>query len=220
MIKILVVTLVLIFAVTGSVTAAPEGSPMFAALHAAKGDIGNAIAFLSRANAIGERNLALNLATGSERQKLAYLDTFSNESDRVISLHLRHASDDPEACKMAATMILQRKGRALDATSETLNALRGRFNPEDRALLDQLTEARSQIARLVLGGSPSMTSEQYRDRVRALEEQAERVESLISSRSAEFRAQSIPSTLEAVRAAVPRHVTPSASMRSPPPYHN
>jgi CHAT domain-containing protein len=48
-----------------------------------------------------------------------------------------------------------------------------------------------------------MNAEQYRDRVKTLEEQAEKFEAEISHRSDEFRAQSLPVTLEAVRAAIP-----------------
>jgi CHAT domain-containing protein len=174
-----------------------------AALYLAKGAIAQAIASQSRANAVSEHNLMRNLAIGSERQKLAYLATLSRQTDQTMSLHLRHAPDDPVARNLAATLILQRKGRALDATSESLNALRSRFDAEDRALLDQLTDAHSRIAKLVLDGPQRMTAKQYRDRVKTLEEQAEKLEAEISRRSDEFRAQSLPITLEAVRAAIP-----------------
>src|SRR6266540_4455509 len=131
-----------------------------AVLCAAKGAIAQAVAFQSRANAISEHNLALNLAALSERQKLAYLATISEQTERTISLHLRHAPNDPAARSLAVALILQRKARALDATSESLNALRSRFNAEDRALLDRLTDARSQIARLILDGPRRMTADQ------------------------------------------------------------
>jgi CHAT domain-containing protein len=174
-----------------------------AVLYLAKGAIAQAIARQARANAISERNLTRNLATGSERQKLAYLATLSRQTDQTVSLHLRHAPHDKVARDLAATLILQRKGRALDATSESFSALRSRFDAEDRALLDQLTDARSQIARLALEGPQGMTAEQYRGRIKTLEEQAESFEAEISRRSDEFRAQSLPITLEAVRAAIP-----------------
>jgi CHAT domain-containing protein/Tfp pilus assembly protein PilF len=174
-----------------------------AALYLAKGDIAQAIARQSRANAISERNLTRNLATGSERQKLAYLATLSRQTDQTLSLHLRHAPHDPVARNLAATLILQRKGRALDATSESLNSLRSRFDAEDRALLDRLTDTRSQIARLVLNRPRGLNADQYRDRVKTLEEQAEKFEAEISRRSDEFRAGSLPVTFEAVQAAIP-----------------
>src|SRR6266511_1257926 len=174
-----------------------------AALYTATGDLVQAVKLQSLANAASERNLARNLVIGSERQKLAYLATLSEQTDRTISLHLNSAPDDPAAGALAATLILQRKGRALDATSQNLNALRSRFNAEDQALLDRLTETRSQLARLVLGGPQKMTAEQYQARIKDLEDQADKDEADISRRSDEFRAQSLPVTLEAVRAAIP-----------------
>jgi CHAT domain-containing protein/Tfp pilus assembly protein PilF len=174
-----------------------------ARLHMAKNEIAQAIAYQSRAAAVVEHNLKLNLAIGSERQKLAYLATISKQTDQTISLHLLYARQDPAAGALAATLILQRKGRALDAASESLNALRSRFNEEDRAELDKLTGARSQIARLVLDGPQRMNAERHRAQVKTLEEQAEKFEAEISHRSDEFRAQSLPVTLEAVRAAIP-----------------
>src|SRR5262249_17527357 len=107
------------------------------------------------------------------------------------------------ARSLAITLILQRKGRALDASAKNLNAMRRRFNAEDRALLDQLTDSRSQISRFVFGGPQRMTIEQYRDRIKMLEDQAEKFEAEVSRRSNEFRAQSLPVTLAAVQMAIP-----------------
>jgi CHAT domain-containing protein/Tfp pilus assembly protein PilF len=174
-----------------------------AVLYTAKGDLVQAVKFQSRANSASERNLAYNLVIGSERQKLAYLATLSKQTDRTISLHLHSAPADPAPRALAATLILQRKGRALDATSQNLNALRSRFSAEDQALLDRLIETRSQIARLVLRGPQKMTVEQHQARIKELEEQAEKDEADISRRSSEFRVQYLPVTLEAVRAAIP-----------------
>jgi CHAT domain-containing protein/Tfp pilus assembly protein PilF len=172
-------------------------------LYTARGDIAHAVEFQSRASAITERNLALNLVTGSERQKLTYLAILSEQTDSAISLHVRYTHDDPKARGLAATLILQRKGRALDATSQNLNALRRRFSTEDQALLDQLTDTRSQLARLILGGPQRMTAKQYREQIKALESQAETFEADIGRKSSEFRAQSLPVTLAAVRTAIP-----------------
>jgi CHAT domain-containing protein/Flp pilus assembly protein TadD len=174
-----------------------------AILHMAKNDVNQAIAFMSRANAVSERNLALNLAIGSERQKLTHLAALSKQTDQTITLHLRYAPHDPVARRLALALILQRKGRALDATSESVNSLRGRLNAEDQALLDRLAQTRSQLARLILRGLQKMTAEQYRGQIKELEDQAERYETDISLRSSEFRTQSLHVTLEAVQAAIP-----------------
>jgi CHAT domain-containing protein len=145
----------------------------------------------------------MNLATGSERQKLFYLATFSDETNLTVSLHVQSAPNDQAARRLALTTILRRKGRALDATAETLAALQRRLNPQDRALLDQFTETRARLATLVLGGLGKADPAQYRAEIKSLEEQAEQLEALISTRSAEFRSQSQPVTLESVQAAVP-----------------
>jgi CHAT domain-containing protein/Tfp pilus assembly protein PilF len=174
-----------------------------AALYMAKGEFDKAISFQSSANSIAERNLALNLAFGSERQKLAYLALLSRQTDQTLSLHLRNAPNDTTACRLAAALILQRKGRALDATSENLDALRSHFDEGDRALFDQLTETRSQLAMLILDGSQKISPVQYSARVKSLEDQADALESEISRRSNEYRAQSMPITLEAAQAAIP-----------------
>jgi CHAT domain-containing protein/Tfp pilus assembly protein PilF len=174
-----------------------------AALYMAKGEFAQALSFQSRANSVTEHNLALNLAFGSERQKLAYLAPLSRQADQTLSLHLRYAPNDTIAKRLAAALILQRKGRALDATSENLNALRSRFDEGDRALFDRLTETRSQLTRLILDGPQRISPDQYRAHVKSLEDQADSLESEISRRSNEYRAQTLPVTLEEIQAAIP-----------------
>ncbi|MBO0726271.1 MAG: CHAT domain-containing protein, partial [Blastocatellia bacterium] len=174
-----------------------------AALRASMGDAAQAVEFQARANEIGEQNLALNLEAGFERQKEAYLASLSKQVDRTISLHLRYAPNKPAARDLAATIILQRKGRALDATSQSLGAIRARSDPEDRALLDQLSDIHSQIASLILGEPQRITAGPYYERIRILEDQAEKLEDDISRRSGEFRSQYLPVTLETVKAAIP-----------------
>jgi CHAT domain-containing protein/Tfp pilus assembly protein PilF len=173
------------------------------ALYAAKGDIAQAVAYQSRAIGISERNIIYNLRTGSERQKLAYLATFSAQASLTISLHVRYAPDDPTAAGLAATTILQRKGRTLDAMSSSLAVLRQNFNPQDRALLDRLNDATAQLARLVLGGPKNIATAEHEKEIKTLEEEKETLEAKISRRSAEFRANSQSITLAAVQAAIP-----------------
>ena len=168
-----------------------------------KGELARAVAFQLRANRISERNLALNLASGSERQKLAYLATLSTQLDQTISLHARTVPNDPAARNEAASIILQRKGRTLDALTDSFATLRRRFNLQDQALLDELKETNAQLAKLVLGGPQRMSRAEHQKQITALEEQKEKLEAEISSRSAEFRAQSQPVTLAAIQSAIP-----------------
>ena len=182
---------------------AAESLNLLARLYEAKGDLTLAVTFQSRANEVSERNIALNLVTGSERQKLAYLATLLAQTDQIISLHARSAPDDSTARSLAATTILQRKGRVLDAMSDSIEARRRAASPQDRALFDQLKDIRSQQARLVFGGLQRTTPAEYQNQIRNLAEQAEKLEDEISRRSDRFRAKYQPVTLAAIQSAIP-----------------
>src|SRR5262249_23945633 len=113
------------------------------------------------------------------------------------------APEDRAATELAAVVLLQRKGRLLDAMSANFAALRGRLNPEDRVLLDQLGTTTSRLAKLALNGPGRTLPDAYRAELARMEEQREKLETDISARNAEFRGHSQPVTLASVRAAVP-----------------
>jgi len=172
-------------------------------LYIARRDIPNAIEFQQRVDERLEQAFALNLAIGSERQKLAYFQSYTERTERTVSLHLRLAPRDPAAAALAALVLLQRKGRVLDAASGTLTAARLRFDTTDQALLDRLNLMRARLARLALDGPPKTQVNVYWQQFRELEEQKERLEAEMSGRSTEFRASSPAVTLAAVQAAIP-----------------
>lgn len=171
-------------------------------VYAVKGDIAQSMEYRRRLNAIEEKIIPLNLTIGSERQKIAYF-TQLEKPDQAISFHARLAADNGPARDLAATKVLQRKGRILDALSENLLALRRRFNPEDRALLDKLADINSRLSRLVLGGPQITSPEEHQNQVKALEGEREKLEAEISRRSAGFYEVSRPVTLATVQAAIP-----------------
>src|SRR5207253_1068940 len=84
-----------------------------AAVNENQGRVDRAIDLTTRANAISEQSLLRNIAGGSERQKILYLNKLTDELDHTISLHVRFAPRDPRALRLALTTLLQRKGRAL-----------------------------------------------------------------------------------------------------------
>jgi CHAT domain-containing protein len=103
--------------------------------YAAAGDLTNAVTYQRRTDAIVEKQLTLNLAVGSERQKLAFVTSVSERTDRTISLHLDRARDSQDAGALAALVLLQRKGRVQDAMVDALAAVRQWVvAPADRAL--------------------------------------------------------------------------------------
>ena len=174
-----------------------------AGLHAATDDFVQAIAYQTRAAGISEHNITLNTALGSERQKLAYLGTVSEESDQTISLHIQSAPDNSAARTLALNTVLLRKGRALDTMTDSVATLRRRASPADQALFDRLKDARSGLAQLVLGGPQRISPAQHQEQIKNLETQIEQLESEISLHSAEFRAQAEPPTTAAIQNAIP-----------------
>ena len=172
-------------------------------LYTAKGDIPQAVTTLSQANAVDERNLSLYLTIGSERQKLAYLDLFSKWTNFTLSLQSQVAANDPKALDLAFTTLLQRKGRGLDAMTDTIATLRRYATPQDQKVFDNLKEARSQLATLILKDPSEVKIDTYQTRLKSLKDEVEKLEAELSSRSAEFRNQMRPVTLNAVQAALP-----------------
>ena len=170
---------------------------------AAEGKTTQAIAFQTRASAILEHHVSLNLATGSERQKLAYLARLPEQIDQVISLHVGLAGDDETARGLAVTTVLQRKGRVQDALSESFASLRMRFSAADRALLDQLNGVTARLARLVLNEPQGTSPVEHQKQISSLVERREKLESEVSDRSAGFYEKRQPITLAAVQSAIP-----------------
>jgi CHAT domain-containing protein/Tfp pilus assembly protein PilF len=174
-----------------------------AVLHGLEGDNGHAFTSVRRGSEIEEKNITLILTTGSQQQKQSYLDTISIRTSFVVSLHLSSLSRSDEAARLALTVILQRKGRGLDAMSDHIAALRRRANPGDQKLLDQLADTLSHLATLQLSNVVKLTPEARRAETLRLEAEQEQLEDNISRRSAEFRAVTRPITLDAVRQAIP-----------------
>jgi len=82
-------------------------------------------------------------------------------------------------------------------------ALRRRSSPQDRALLDQLSATRSQLATLVFKGASQTEFAQHRAEIARLEGEAERLEAQVSASSTEFRAESRPVTIERAQQSIP-----------------
>ncbi|HEX7998965.1 MAG TPA: CHAT domain-containing tetratricopeptide repeat protein [Pyrinomonadaceae bacterium] len=172
-------------------------------LSESKGEIAQAVSYLVRSNEIREHNLALVLTTGSENQKRLYLATLASETNSTISLHLKRASGNREAARLALTTILRRKGRALDAITDQIGALRRRFNRQDRDLLDRLSMVRTRLAMRVLDGPGGINPQKHRAQLEQLTAEVEELEAQVSARSAMFRAQAQPVTLERVQQSIP-----------------
>ncbi len=174
-----------------------------ALLQMARGNFAEAEVLQSRVIATTERNAGPNLATGSERQKLAYLDTLAEQVDRAITLSVAFMPESAPARGLAVSAVLQRKGRIQDELSGANAALRRQLGPEDAAVLDRFNKVTSRLAGLVLGGPQRASAEAHQQRIADIRKEREELEAEISRRSARFRSRSASVTLERVQAAVP-----------------
>jgi CHAT domain-containing protein/Tfp pilus assembly protein PilF len=171
--------------------------------YTAAGDASNAVAFQTLSEQRTETALALNLAIGSERQKLIQLDDLEERTSRTISLNVQVAAADPQASALAALVLLQRKGRVLDAMSASFAALRERADPGDKKLLDELNSVTQQLAKVTLNKPAKTSLDEQRKQIAELTEKKEALEADISRRSAQFHAASLPVTLAGVQAEIP-----------------
>jgi CHAT domain-containing protein len=170
----------------------------------AQGRLSDAAKLQTQASELEEHYVALNLAVGSEREKLAMLKELSSRLSRNVSLHVSLAPHDRAARDLAAVSILRSKGRVQDAMSASLSSLRQRSSLDDQKLLDQLNDATAKLAKLILEGPPQKaTPAEYQEQVKRLEEQRENLEVEISDRSAGFYQRTQPVTLAAVQALIP-----------------
>jgi CHAT domain-containing protein/tetratricopeptide (TPR) repeat protein len=158
-----------------------------ATLYNAKGEIDKAVAAQAEAIDIRGRDISQIIATGSERQKLLYFNTTLQEMYGTISLHLQSAFDQSKARDLAFETILNRKALPLDAMVDTVSLLRRRLGEQERELLGQWLQYRSELSTLVRDNSNSSSADQRRQRIGQLESLIEKLESDLSNRSSEFR---------------------------------
>ncbi|WP_204154601.1 CHAT domain-containing tetratricopeptide repeat protein [Leptolyngbya sp. CCY15150] len=184
---------------------AGEGTTLqhLAALHQAQGDIDTALAWWQEGLALEETDLSRNLVIGSEESKQAYIATISGTTNAVISLHLQDANANPVAARLALTTVLRRKGRILDAVTDSLQRLRENLTPELTTVLDDYTSTQTQLSNLIYRGLGDEDPEIYRNQLDTLQQQAEDLENQLAQASAEFRIETQPVELADIQALIP-----------------
>ncbi|MFQ3629584.1 MAG: CHAT domain-containing tetratricopeptide repeat protein, partial [Cyanobacteriota bacterium] len=160
-------------------------SPIFynlAGLYQAQGKIPAALEILQAGIALEQQEFDRNLATLNEAGRQRYAASVANTLNHAISLHLKTAPNDPEAAQLAATTLLRRKGRVLEAGITTLALLEQNPNPEDQRLLSELDRRRRQIAEIAFGEQGA--SPQAQAQLRTLRSQMDEIEAVLARRSA------------------------------------
>jgi CHAT domain-containing protein len=171
--------------------------------YVAAGKPEQALELQSNYDPLVEKTIDFNLAVGSERDRLTYLESTFEKMGRTISLNLTQLPDNPAAADLAASAILRRKGRLLDAIAENREALREHLDAPDQTLLDEYRAVTKKLSQLALAGPGRTPPADYRKQLDGLEKDRDAVERQMAARSAQFRADRGAVSLEAVRAALP-----------------
>ncbi|GCA73562.1 photosystem I assembly protein Ycf3 [Microcystis aeruginosa NIES-2520] len=176
-----------------------------AVFYQSQDDIPQAINYLSQGLAVQEYNLSENLKMGDDKQKQDYMAKVLGTTNSVISLNLQAVPNNPEVTRLALKTILERKGRILDVSTNSLQILRQRTDdPESQQLLTQLIEVRTQLSNLTFKKPEDIKNpEIYRQEINEVTEKAKEIEGKIGRRSAEFRSLSQPITLEGIQKLIP-----------------
>lgn len=171
------------------------------------GKIDQSLAFEIQSNEITEQDFLKNISLGSERQKVLYLDRTRWAANHLLALQSQFGQENQTAIKAAITSVLRRKGRTLDVMADTLKLIQMRATPQDQELFSKLIEARTRLSNLAVKGPANTKPERYQAVIRELEATVDELEAEVSQRSAEYRLQMQPITLEAVQAAIPEKTT-------------
>jgi CHAT domain-containing protein/Tfp pilus assembly protein PilF len=158
---------------------------------------------LSRAADIRESQLRNNLGPLSASRKWAVMTLVQGETERLVSFHVDASPSSPRARELALTTVLRRKGRVLDSLTETQRTLRDHLTSPLRDQLDQLAQARSELAAQLYAPVGQRASTPRAEAIATLRTRIDDLEAALSTTSAEFRAQNEPVTLANVQAALP-----------------
>jgi CHAT domain-containing protein/tetratricopeptide (TPR) repeat protein len=162
----------------------------------AAGRTDEAMRVLWRAEEAREGAMQSVLALGSEAQKTSYLRAFAGDVNTALSVDADQGS--APSARLALTVALRRKGRALDVASGQVQRLRRGLDPAGLALLDSLAQVRGAMSRLASSGG-----EGARAALDSLAARADALEQAVGRRGAAFRAEAAPATVEAVQASLP-----------------
>jgi len=173
-----------------------------AMLYQGQGAYPKAEPLLSRATDIRESQLRSSLAPLSESRKRAVMTLVQGETERLVSFHVDAFPSSPRARELALTTVLRRKGRVLDSLTEAQRTLRDHLTPPLRDQLDQLAEARSELAAQFYAVAEQRASTQRAAAIATLRTRIDNLEATLSAASAEFRTQNEPVTLANVQAAL------------------
>src|SRR5262249_31528076 len=153
------------------------------ALYQAQGVYPKAEPLLLHAADIRESQLRTGLAPLSESRKRAMMALVQGETESLVSFHVDTFPSSPRARELALATVLRRKGRVLDSLTEAQRTLREHLTPPLRHQLDQLAQARSELAAQLYTAAEQRASKQRPAAIAALRTRIDDAEAALSAAS-------------------------------------
>ena len=152
------------------------------------GDVGGAIALMTRASAITDKIIANVFSATTDRQRMAYCATVRAELDLFLSMVCESQASEGDV-GFAMDLVLKRKALAAEALAAQRDAvLSGRY-PELAAGLNELNAIRAQIAERILAGPGQEGLRAHEDALISWERQREALEATLVRRIPEMDLQ-------------------------------
>jgi Uncharacterized protein conserved in bacteria len=124
-----------------------------------------ALALMQQAAAITDRMIGQIFSTGSEGQRMAYMEAIEGHFYAFLSLVVNHLSADAGAVRAAADLVLRRKAIGAEALAEQRDAVLGGKYPDLATNLKELNLLRMQIGQKTVAGPGAEGLEAHRNRL-------------------------------------------------------
>jgi CHAT domain-containing protein len=180
-----------------------QGLNNLAQLRSAMGRDKEALELRMRANTIIEGLVTKVFSFSSEKERFQFLYTL--EGDRSAFLTLCGERLGADGADAGLSFLLRRKGIVLDSLVEDAEVARLSGDPALTALVTQLRETKTRLAKLALAGPGKERPEDYQATMQQVQAQAEECEKELARQSVRFRAlrPEHQATLADVAAALP-----------------
>ncbi len=174
-------------------------------VYAGVGKYKEAEAALDVALDLSEKELQTVLRVGTDTDHAIYFSKYGWVLDTPLNFNLNYQPKSGTASRLALTTVLRRKGRLLDAAAASLATIRAKLSLDDKKLLDELNSTRAQLAKLTVAG-PGATGDTaaYAKEIASLEDKIQRLEALVSKKSAAYRTVTQPIELAGVQKMIPK----------------
>jgi CHAT domain-containing protein len=156
-------------------------------------------AWLERA----ELELMQVMKAGTEADHKIYFDQYAHVLNAVLSFQYNFAPTSRAVARLAFTTLLRRKGRVLDAATIVAGTMRANAAPQDKAAIDELNSARTQLAKLAVAGDTGLGAAHYAKQVAELEASIRQLDVQLAAKNAKYRAITQAVTLADVQTAIP-----------------